>query len=52
MGVIIGAIVAVVSSSAFAIAMAAISIVMTLTAKKPQMPNSARGQAERKQVLR
>lgn len=52
MGVIIGAIVAAVSSSAFAIAMAAISIVMTLTAKKPQMPNSARGQAERKQVLR
>lgn len=38
--------------TAVAVAMAALSVAMTLTMKKPSMGSSARGQAERKQVLR
>lgn len=54
MGIVIGTIlgVAITVETALAAASALFSIVMTLTAKKPQMPSMARGQAERKQTLR
>lgn len=54
MGIVIGTIlgIAITVETALAAASALFSIVMTLTAKKPQMPSMARGQAERKQTLR
>lgn len=54
MGIVIGTIlgIAITVETALAAASAMFSIVMTLTAKKPQIPSMARGQAERKQTLR
>lgn len=54
MGIVIGTIlgIAITVETALAAASALFSIVMTLTAKKPQMPSMVRGQAERKQTLR
>lgn len=53
MGAAVAAVVAFIStySTAIAIAMSVLSVAMTI-AMKPKMPSSARGQAERKQVLR